>query len=201
MPELSAAKKWDAAAALGLGAAFFALYLRTLCPTVYWYDSAELVTAAVTLGITHPPGYPVYTWLGHLFTWLPLDAAVAVNAMSAAFGAAAVGLVFLLGRRIGLGRGPSAVGAATLGAQHRIFPVPHHAVVGAPGEHLLLPAVRQAFLEVLHYHGRARGRFLGETRAPPRSQKQSGRDQWKNFEAQLGQLQQQLAPAIRKSGY
>lgn len=118
MPDRSAAKKWDVAAAAGLATAFFGLYLRTLCRTVFWYDSAELVTAAVTLGITHPPGYPLYTWLGHAFTWLPLEPAVAVNAMSATFAAAAVALVFLVGRQLGLDRGPAAVGAATLGTGH-----------------------------------------------------------------------------------
>ena len=116
MPDPSAAKKWDAATAVGLGAAFFALYASTLCRSVFWYDSAELVTAAVTLGITHPPGYPVYGWIGHALTWLPLDPALAVNAMSAMFGAAAVGLVFLVCRELGLDRGPSAIGAASLGA-------------------------------------------------------------------------------------
>jgi hypothetical protein len=116
MPDPSAARKWDRATAGGLGAAFFALYLATLCRTVYWYDSAELVTAAVTLGITHPPGYPVYTWLAHAFTWLPMDPAVAVNTMSATLGSAAVGLVFSIGRELGLARVPSAVGATTLGA-------------------------------------------------------------------------------------
>lgn len=116
MPERSAAKKWDLAAATGLAAVFLGLYLNTLCRTVYWYDSAELVSAAVTLGITHPPGYPVYTWFGHLFTWLPIEPAVAVNAMSATFGAAAVGIVFLVQRELGLDRGPAAIGASTLGA-------------------------------------------------------------------------------------
>lgn len=109
-------KKWDSMTAAGLGAGFFALYALTLCRTVYWYDSAEFVTAAVTLGITHPPGYPLYTLLGHVFTWLPLQAATAVNLMSAAFAGLAVGLVFGIGRRLDLDRIPAATGAATLGA-------------------------------------------------------------------------------------
>lgn len=111
-----ATNRWDAIAAAGLGAGFLVLYGLTLCRTVFWYDSAELVTAAVTLGITHPPGYPLYTLIGHLFTWLPLDPATAVNLMSAAFAALAVGLVFLVGRQLALDRGPALIGAATLGA-------------------------------------------------------------------------------------
>jgi len=116
MPDARATKKWDSLAAAALGAGFFLLYGLTLCRTVFWYDSAELVTAAVTLGITHPPGYPLYTLLGHLFTWLPLEPAIAVNLMSATFAAFAVGLVFLIGRQLDLRGGPAAVGAATLGA-------------------------------------------------------------------------------------
>lgn len=101
------------AAALGFG--YFGLYLLTLCRTVFWYDSAEYVTAAVTLGIPHPPGYPLYTILGHLFTRLPIDPALAVNAMSATFAAVAVALTYLVCRRLGIGRAASGVGAATLG--------------------------------------------------------------------------------------
>ena len=84
---------WVAAAA---GVMAFVLYLLTLCPVVFWYDSAEYVTAAVTLGIPHPPGYPLYTLLGHVFTWLPLDSALAVNGMSATFAALAVSLTYLV---------------------------------------------------------------------------------------------------------
>lgn len=108
-------KALDASVAVALGLAYFGLYVLTLCRTVFWYDSAEYVTAAVTLGIPHPPGYPLYTILGHLFTLLPIDAAVAVNAMSATFAALAVALTYLVCRRLGVGRVCSGVGAAMLG--------------------------------------------------------------------------------------
>jgi Protein of unknown function (DUF2723) len=120
MPEVRTRNDRDGLAAAGLGAGFFVLYGLTLCRTVFWYDSAELVTAAVTLGVTHPPGYPLYTLIGHLFTWLPLDPATAVNLMSASFAALAVGLVFLVVRQLGLDRVPAVIGAATLGAS-RLF--------------------------------------------------------------------------------
>lgn len=116
MPDASAAKKWDSLVAAGLAAGFLALYGVTLCRSVYWYDSAELVTAAATLGVSHPPGYPLYALVGYLFTWLPVDPALAVNLMSATFAALAVAFVFLVGRQLGLDRGPAAVGAASLGA-------------------------------------------------------------------------------------
>ena len=40
------------------------LYLQTLAPTVYNLDSAELTTAAATLGITRATGYPLYILTG-----------------------------------------------------------------------------------------------------------------------------------------
>jgi len=56
--------EWPWCAAVMLGA--LTLYLNTVCPTVYWYDSAEFASAAAVLGIPHPPGYPIYTLLGYL---------------------------------------------------------------------------------------------------------------------------------------
>jgi len=35
-------------------------------------DSGELVTAAYSLGVAHPPGYPLYVTITHLFTFLPV---------------------------------------------------------------------------------------------------------------------------------
>jgi len=48
-----------------------AIYIKTLSHSVYFGDSGEFITAAATLGIAHPPGYPLYTMLAHLFTYLP----------------------------------------------------------------------------------------------------------------------------------
>ncbi|MDQ7822939.1 MAG: DUF2723 domain-containing protein [Candidatus Eremiobacteraeota bacterium] len=64
-------------------------------------DSGELVTAAVTAGIAHPPGYPLYTMTGHLFSKLPfLDGAFRVNLMSAFFSSMAVLVLFFLCLRL-----------------------------------------------------------------------------------------------------
>ncbi|MEW6556707.1 MAG: DUF2723 domain-containing protein [Elusimicrobiota bacterium] len=74
------------------------LYLLTLCPTVYVGDSGEFATAAYTLGITHPPGYPLYVLLGKIFTVIiPFgNIAYRVNLMSAFFGALTCCLVYLI---------------------------------------------------------------------------------------------------------
>ncbi|MBN1383999.1 MAG: DUF2723 domain-containing protein, partial [Elusimicrobia bacterium] len=78
----------------------FAVYLATLCPTVYVGDSGEFATAAYTLGITHPPGYPLYVILGKIFTIIiPFgNIAYRVNLMSAFFGALTCALVYLIVR-------------------------------------------------------------------------------------------------------
>lgn len=85
----------SAAAAL-VGAAVFGVYVRTLAPTVAGGDSGELIAAAFSLGVIHPPGYPLYTLLGKLFTLLPVGSiAWRVNLLSAACGAGAATLLFL----------------------------------------------------------------------------------------------------------
>ncbi|MBK9051387.1 MAG: DUF2723 domain-containing protein [Chloroflexi bacterium] len=52
------------------------VYLLTLAPDLTWayfgVDGGELIAAATTLGVPHPPGYPTYTLLGHLISLIPL---------------------------------------------------------------------------------------------------------------------------------
>ena len=73
-----------------------AAYVWTMADTwaldsLYAIDSAEMVIAAHTLGIDHPPGHPLYLILAHLFEQLlPGSADTGVIAASAAFGALAV---------------------------------------------------------------------------------------------------------------
>jgi hypothetical protein len=78
----------------------FALYLSTLAPTITWAhdgaDGGDLITAAATLGVAHPPGYPTYITLGHLFAQLPIgDVAFRLNLMSAVCMAFAAALTTL----------------------------------------------------------------------------------------------------------
>jgi len=73
------------------------IYLLTICPTVYVGDSGEIITAAYYLGIPHPPGYPLYTMLGKLFSTLPLsNIAYRVNLTSAFFASATIVVLFLI---------------------------------------------------------------------------------------------------------
>ena len=74
-------------------------YHATLAPSITWandgVDSGDLVTAAYTLGIAHPPGYPLFTLIAKLFTLLPTgDVAYRVNLMSAVLAALTVALLY-----------------------------------------------------------------------------------------------------------
>ena len=107
-----------ALACLGVVGFAFVLYLRTLAPGVLHYDRPAMLDSAMfqaqlsTLGITHPTGYPTYTMLGHLFTYLPVgDEAYRVNLFSAVAGAVAVALLFFVGLRLSGGIIASALGA------------------------------------------------------------------------------------------
>lgn len=73
----------------------FLLYMRTMAPTVYGLDSAELSAGAYVLGIVHSPGSPTYLLLGHLFALLPVgDVGYRVNLLSACAAAAAAGFTY-----------------------------------------------------------------------------------------------------------
>ncbi len=74
------------------------VYLRTVAPTIAAWDAADFATSAYTLGIAHPPGYPLYTLLGFLFTHLlPVgDVGFRMNVLSAVCATAGVGLTAAL---------------------------------------------------------------------------------------------------------
>lgn len=74
-----------------------ALYLFTLAPTVTLVDSGELILAARSTGVAHPPGFPLYVMLAHLFSLLPFgNVATRVHLASAIFAALAAGMMTLL---------------------------------------------------------------------------------------------------------
>jgi hypothetical protein len=82
------------AAAVALAA--FGVYLATLTPTVALVDSGALTVAAWSLGNAHPPGFPLYLMLTHLFTLLPIGSvAWRANLASAVFAALACGMATL----------------------------------------------------------------------------------------------------------
>jgi len=75
----------------------FVTYLATLAPTISYGDSAEFITVVYTLGISHPSGYPLYTLLGKLFTFLPFGSiGYRINLMSAVVASLTVALVYFI---------------------------------------------------------------------------------------------------------
>lgn len=76
------------------------VYLRTLSPSLSFFsiDSNEFTTLPAILGVVRSPTYPLYTWLGFLFSHLlPVgDVAHRINLMSASLGAASIGGLYLV---------------------------------------------------------------------------------------------------------
>ncbi len=85
----------------GIFFSFFLAYLFSLFPVVPPRDSAELAAVAATLGIGHPPGYPLYVLLGKIFIILSFFGNIAyrLNLMSAFFCAASLSFFFFLLRK------------------------------------------------------------------------------------------------------
>jgi len=85
------------ACALLVFIASLVVYICTLAPTVTLVDSGELIVAARSLGVAHPPGFPLYVLLAHLATLVPIGSiAVRVNFASALFAALASSVVALV---------------------------------------------------------------------------------------------------------
>ncbi len=76
----------------------FIVYLRTMAPTVSYWDCGEFIATSYILGVPHPPGSPLYLILGRIFSMLPtnVDIAYRVNLMSPIASAVAVMLLYLI---------------------------------------------------------------------------------------------------------
>ena len=105
---------WLQAGAVAL--ALFALYAATAPRTVALEDDGLFILSSYFLGIEHPPGYPLFTLIGHLFTYLPFGAvAYRVHLASALFGALTGAAAWLCARALIGGRLPAYLAAFALG--------------------------------------------------------------------------------------
>ena len=106
----------DAACAAGIGLLALTLYAATLQPDLGGpEDTPKFQFLGYVLGTAHPPGYPLYVMLSHLFVQLPIGTiAYRANLFSATMAAFACALTYLIGRQIGAGRWTALCGAAGL---------------------------------------------------------------------------------------
>ena len=96
--------------------ALFALYAATSPRTVALEDDSLFVLSSYFLGVEHPPGYPLFTLIGHLFTYLPFGSvAYRVHLASALFGALSGAAAWLCARTLVEGRLPAYVAALGFG--------------------------------------------------------------------------------------
>ena len=73
------------------------LYLKTMAPTVSFWDCGEFIATSFILGVPHPPGSPLYLLVGRIFSMLPLmdDIGGRVNLISPLTSALAVMFLYL----------------------------------------------------------------------------------------------------------
>jgi len=80
-------EKFDLPNALVAGLVFIislVIYLRTVAPTLSFWDCGEFIACSHILGIAHPPGSPLYLLIGRIFSMIPSaqDIAYRVNLFS-----------------------------------------------------------------------------------------------------------------------
>ena len=109
----SNSKTW--AGAILVVSAAAVLYFLTAARDIVVGDTPELITAAVTLGVAHPPGYPLFTMVGHLFSLLPFGSIpFRVNLFSVVCDSLTAGIVFLTALRLTRSHLAAAIGSLLL---------------------------------------------------------------------------------------
>ncbi len=79
----------------------FLFYLFSLNPILPTGDAGGLITASYLLGTAHPPGYPLYSELGKLFTFLPFgNIGYRVSLLPCFFSVLTLFLVYLIVRKL-----------------------------------------------------------------------------------------------------
>lgn len=105
----------DQIVALCLSLLAILIFGRTLATEVLFGDSGEFQVLSRTGGLAHATGYPLYLVFGKLFSLVPIGTVAGrVNFVSSFFGAAAVGLVYLVGRSLAVRRVFAAIAASVL---------------------------------------------------------------------------------------
>ncbi len=86
----------------------FVVYAQTAQPTVPFWDCGEFIACSFSLSVPHPPGAPLFLFIGRLVSLLPLDflapiwglkeltVAHKMNLMSGFFNAVTIGVLFMI---------------------------------------------------------------------------------------------------------
>ena len=79
-----------------------AVYYLTMYPSLAGGDSGELMTVAVEFGVAHPPGYPLITLLGCVFSkLLPVGTPVwRLNLLNTIFSGLSNGVIYLVVKQV-----------------------------------------------------------------------------------------------------
>ena len=89
--------------ALAIVVALFAIYAFSSPRTVTLEDDGLFIIASMDAGVAHPPGYPLFTLLGKVFSFLPVDPpALRIHLLSGLLGALACAVLFFVSRLLGL---------------------------------------------------------------------------------------------------
>ncbi len=91
-------KKLNTYIAIGVYAVALIVYLLTVAPTFSFWDCGEFIAVAYTMGVPHPPGTPIFTMLGRIFSMLPFpeDIGARVNLISPVAASFAVMFTYLI---------------------------------------------------------------------------------------------------------
>ena len=112
----------EGVAAVGAVLAPLALYVLTMPHTVALEDDGLFLMAGASLGVAHPPGYPLYTLICHLVMQFPIGTPAFLGHLSSAvLGALACGAVYACARLLGTGRLPALAAAWLFGASEHVW--------------------------------------------------------------------------------
>src|SRR5438876_4779956 len=100
-PERPGLRRTRSLIAIGVGSIALLAYVLTADRDIFPGDPPEFIAVSLTGGVSHPPGYPLFSMLGALFGQLPLGPLpFRVNLIAALAHAATVGVVFLTAERL-----------------------------------------------------------------------------------------------------
>lgn len=102
--------------------AVYLIYLWSAPRTVVFEDDGLFIMSSYFNGISHPPGYPLYTLLGHLATLVPFGSvAFRVHALTGFFGAAACVVLYVIAVMLFNNRVFAVVAALCLGVSRAFW--------------------------------------------------------------------------------